>query len=276
MKKLISGFILLITILLQVSVLATGQVQNGDFEIVEQAQPPAGWYSEAYLPSAHSFTSSSNDNNGTVCAVLTNTQKNDSRIYQKVECLPNTYYLLTAWVRTEGVQATADAAGASITVQQDGGKTTNFVSSMHIDDECTAWTEVCLYIQTSSQCSAFYIWLRLGDFAMDNTGTAYFDDVALRVTDSVPQGEEVAYLGDPETPGLFSSIGGFLPLIALVLLVLAIGIYLLQRARKMEKANAHDAATLADATPADATHMQSNHGTDSAPQSSIDEDYDDI
>lgn len=230
-----AAFMLIITLCLFAlcPVYAAQGVSNGSFEICEEGQPPAGWYSESYNRKAHSFSSASGGTDGECCACLTNLLPADSRITQEISCIPGSTYRLSVYARTSGVEITSGSAGASVTVQEPGKNYgDNLVSSMALDDECTQWTELYIYFTTGPETDKVCIWLRLGGYGAESAGTVYFDNVVLEPVNAVPEGEPCAVLGQTSSqtaPGSDISAMHYLPLLAVTVLLIVALVVLLMR-----------------------------------------------
>ncbi len=106
---------------------------------------------------------------------------NDARFIQNVEVMPDSYYCLSAWVKTELIEQREAESGASIGFLQ------TYCQSQYVKSN-TDWTKVTLYGKTGKDTESVNVALRLGGYAADASGIAYFDDVSFTRIDELPKG----------------------------------------------------------------------------------------
>lgn len=187
-------------------------VQNPSFELCEDEQPPAGWYSESGNAKYTDFSLSYAAYNGEKSAYLSNSVPTYSRITQFINCTPGVKYRLTVMARTEGVHSAQNAYGAYITVQSRSAYGQNKVCSMMLDDECPSWTPLTLYF-TTTNIQQVCIWLCLGADGAENSGSVCFDCVEVEEVEAVPDDEPFVILSEKSAPIL-----GYLPFLAAIII----------------------------------------------------------
>ena len=123
---------------------------NSGFELLEDEQPPAGWYSFSTLnASEYIFCASETAYSGKYSAQLTHLRTGASLIRQKVKCLPNALYRISAQVRTESVLDLG--AGVSIGIQTDA---LDFPDHSCISDGIYGtgdWQNITVYVLTAGR-----------------------------------------------------------------------------------------------------------------------------
>ena len=157
-------------------------IKNGGFEDVQNGLP-VDWYTESYTTGADfSVVSDGYDGNS---VKIVNNNYNDARFVQKVSVNPNAIYRLSAWVKTEDVQARPgvdeNSACANVSVLE------MFNASQTLSGD-SEWTRIDFYGQTGAGQKSILVAVRLGFYSGDTMGTAYFDNVELVQVDSVPAG----------------------------------------------------------------------------------------
>lgn len=208
-------------------------VQNPSFELCEDEQPPAGWYSESGNTQYTDFSLSYAAYNGEKSAYLSNSVPTYSRITQYISCTPGVKYRLTVMAHTEGVHSAQNAYGAYITVQSRSAYGQNKVCSMMLDDECPSWTPLTLYF-TTTNIKQVCIWLCLGADGAENSGSVCFDCVEVEEVEAVPDDEPFVILSEKSAPIL-----GYLPFLAAIIIT-GIAIWLIAgKSREKNKKTDH-------------------------------------
>lgn len=126
---------------------------------------------------------------GLTSACIVNSSANDSRLTQSVPVEGNTYYKLSCMVRAKNVGA--GAKGANISVDGLTGTSDDITGT-------SDWKELSVYGKTGSDQRSFILTLGLGGYGSLNTGSVWFDDVAVVKVDSVPSGARVIELYNKE------------------------------------------------------------------------------
>ena len=152
-------------------------LKNGDFSQADENVLPAGWYTDAYIHTA-GYTDYSMENG---IVTIVNHALNDARFAQKVSVQPDSLYCLTGYIRAQ-----ADGGlGANLSVSD----VYAFSSSVYDSDE---WQQVTLYGRTGKDQQYVTVFVRLGGYSGEATGTASFRDISLTQVESVPA-DYIAY-----------------------------------------------------------------------------------
>lgn len=152
-------------------------IVNGGFE--EGALDPTGWRPDAYLPASAAFAwDSAQAYEGRRSVKISAPTANDARWLQTVAVEPNTNYLLSGWIRTEGVTDTLELvnAGANLCLYGTFDRSEGVFGTKD-------WTYVSMVFNSGSRTQV-EVGARLGFWAGTATGTAWFDD--LRLTPILP------------------------------------------------------------------------------------------
>ncbi len=112
---------------------------------------------------------------------IESTTFNDARFIQQVKVEPDSYYCLSAMIKTEHIEQRSTDSGAHIGFLQTNCKSGYYKSN-------TSWTKVTVYGKTDSETKSVNVSLRLGDYSADALGVVYFDDVSLTKIDKLPDG----------------------------------------------------------------------------------------
>lgn len=198
MRRLLLILIILCALLGPGAAAEENLLYNGGFEETEDGLP-LGWITDMWAndPGISYLELREEGMDGTLCVLVENVASNDARFIQEVEVLPDTVYRLSGWVRTDGIPE--GNAGASISLMN------TYASLPAVHDTDGEWVELACYIRTAATHTTLTVAARLGDYSADNTGKAYFDDLALvRVQDA--SAENIIQLYDYETPLSQSSL----------------------------------------------------------------------
>jgi hypothetical protein len=152
-------------------------LQNEGFELsgYPYSTTPLNWKTGLWRPSPQFFHDNTTHHSGFSSARITAETANDAWFWQEVTVEPNTYYLLTGWIKTENV---SEGAGANLSLVGTWTHTQGLFGTNN-------WTRVSLWFNTGSS-TRITIGARLGYWAGTSTGTAWFDD--LRLTRITPDG----------------------------------------------------------------------------------------
>lgn len=118
--------------------------------------------------------------------VLTSNSYNDVRLTQKVPVKPDSYYCLSAMVKTGEITPRSAASGANISLLQ------SYFSSDFISGD-TDWTKITVYGHSGKNMREATVCLRLGFYSADCKGEVYFDDVSFTRIEknAIPEGASV-------------------------------------------------------------------------------------
>lgn len=140
---------------------------------------------DAYTNQVSNFTWEATEGvDGSGCVKIENTADNDARFVLDVDVLPNTYYKITAWVKTQGVAQDSNAIGGNISVLYTFDYGGGFLGDRD-------WTYVELYGQTAENQKKITVCMRLGFYSGICTGTAWFDNLEVQQLAGKPTGVQV-------------------------------------------------------------------------------------
>lgn len=165
-------------------------VRNGSFE-ERDGDSAAAWTTRQWSTGTGttSFTLvRENARSGQSAVRIEAGQADDARWVQTVTVLPDTVYRLSGWIKAEGVGAAG--RGANLSVEESMSATPDLY------DTDGKWTYVELYGKTGSDQRQVTVSARIGFFGGTNTGTAWFDDIALTEAGDVPPGAVVVSFQD--------------------------------------------------------------------------------
>ena len=109
---------------------------------------------------------------------IENRSKNDARFVQTVSVEPQTTYLLSGYVRTDGA-IPEGGAGLSII-----GYTN---ARAHVENTRGKWKRMELYFKTKAGQSSVTVAARVGFYSADTAGAAQFDELSLTKVSEVPK-----------------------------------------------------------------------------------------
>ena len=148
-------------------------VENGDFGDGEN-----GWIYYAYRMDDGSSIEAVNDEEKGDCLYVYAPYDNDVRAIQTVSVQPDSYYRISAVVKTKGVE---HGNGACISVEDIHGA----YSTALMGDN--SWTELTLCGITGKDQTTLKISLRIGGYSADSSGEAWFDDVRVEKLEQAPK-----------------------------------------------------------------------------------------
>ena len=184
-----------ITILLLMILLTAGSaenlLENGDFQILDEEGLPEGWYTDAYtLDTGYTvFGIAEGDSEHPYAAEICNIGENDARFAQTVNVDPDSLYLLSGYIRAEGVEG---GHGANLSVEG------VYAFSRKYYDTDGQWQRIEYYGETGPDQDYITVFARLGGYSGVSTGKAAFADLSLTKVDSIP-GDATADLWYRET-----------------------------------------------------------------------------
>ena len=118
---------------------------------------------------------------------IENRMANDARFVQTVRVKPETTYLLSGYVNTDGA---IGGGGAGVSVI---GYTN---ARAHVENTRGKWQRVALYFRTAQGQTRVKVAARVGFYGGDVAGSARFDDLSLTEVSEVPAGASLAVLAD--------------------------------------------------------------------------------
>ena len=147
-------------------------LRNGSFDVLDEGQMPADWYTDDYLRTP-GYTDYSAEN-GVVTIV--NHDYNDARFAQQVEVRPDSLYCFSGEIRA---QATG-GWGANLSVAD------VYAFSECVYDSQGEWQTVRIYGRTGENQKQVTVFARLGGYSGEAVGTASFRNLSLEQVKSVP------------------------------------------------------------------------------------------
>lgn len=197
MKKRLSlwiGFIVILLIASMPCSAAEHLLANGGFEESDEAES-ASWVEDGWNagPDYTRFSiSREHAHSGAFSAKIVNLQPNDGKWVQRVKVQPGKLYKLSGWVLVEHAGEAAKGANLSVLGILE--------TSRDLKDTRGRWEEVELYGKTGADQKELRISVRLGGYGSLNTGTVYFDDIALEEVSQAPAGAAViSFAGKEQT-----------------------------------------------------------------------------
>jgi len=180
---LISVLILLILFLF-CTASAENLLENPDFLELDNEGLPAGWYTDAYVMEQgfSVFATAEGDPEHPMAVVIQNIGENDARFAQTVDVEPDSLYLLSGFIRAEGITG---GHGANLSVEG------VYAFSNEYFETDGQWQYVEYYGETGPDQEYVTVFARLGGYSGTCTGKAYFADISLVKVVRVP-GEAVA------------------------------------------------------------------------------------
>ena len=184
-SALISAVMILVLCPLQ-AVAAQNLLRNADFSELDTDSMPSGWYTDAYTQEAGytRFTASGGDSRHPSAVSIQNIGENDARFAQTVSVEPDSLYLLSGYIRADGVTG---GHGANLSVEG------VYAFSEKVYDTDGQWQRIEYYGETGPDQHSLTVFARLGGYSGVSTGTASFAELSLTRVDSVP-GDSVADL----------------------------------------------------------------------------------
>ncbi len=168
-------------------------VQNASFEN-EFDGKPASWDTWAWdtKPGVTEYRLETRAaHSGTRFVTIENKTENDARYRQAIAVKSNTYYRLSAWVKTENVGEQKMGAIVSL----DG----SVYTSPDVRGTNSQWEHVEMYLRTGKDTQRVTITIGVGGYGSTNVGKASFDDVSLE--EVAQPGGNVAPVGDVTPAG---------------------------------------------------------------------------
>ncbi|MGI5898433.1 MAG: glycosyltransferase family 39 protein [Christensenellales bacterium] len=149
-------------------------LENADFSAVNEHGLPENWKKEAYI---HDDMISTQETSKGELQIISH-DLNDIRMVQYFPVHKNTVYRISALIKAEGIRG--DDYGAGISIAE------SFVASRQVFDTAGQWEQVDLYVDSRGE-TELGVELRLGFFANDAMGKAWFKDVSAVAVESAPE-----------------------------------------------------------------------------------------
>ena len=187
-KKNVIVSMLIILLLCLSQCIATGEnlLANADFKELNDEGLPEEWYTDAYiLDTGYSvFNISENEDNHSLTLMIQNIGENDARFAQTVSVEPGSLYLLSGYIKAEGIEG---GQGANLSVEG------VYAFSEKVYDTDGQWKYIEYYGETGPDQDYITVFARLGGYSGVCTGKAWYTGLSLVKVDSIP-GDKTADL----------------------------------------------------------------------------------
>ena len=185
--KTVSALIIALIVALSVPVYSENAnlAANPGFEDAG-GDDPYFWTSSSWQNDGRLSLDRTQAHSGKASALIVNGKATDSRYKQQITVRADTYYRLTCWIKTENVGAGAKGANISIDGLTD--------TSQDIQGTSGDWVYVELYGKSGVGQESFVLTLGLGGYSSENTGKAWFDDVAVEELEGAPAAGSIVRL----------------------------------------------------------------------------------
>ena len=155
-------------------------LSNGDFSARDAGGNPVGWYKDAYGGTAGAVFEVVETEEGPAAHIV-NREPKDARYSQTVEVSPNTLYCLHGFIKAH----TLGGWGANLSIEN-----VAVYPDSQFDTE-GEWQEITVYGRTGESQRSVNVYVRLGGYAGETMGEAYYRDVTLSRADRAPEGASV-------------------------------------------------------------------------------------
>ena len=177
-RKITAGILLVVLLLVVCGCKATSDsfgielVENGSFD-TEDSDLPDGWQLTGWdLSDSTSTYQIVSIDDRTNCVYINNMYPNDYRLEQTISVEPDSFYRITCYVKTKGIQD-EESAGANISL------TDSLASSSGVYGT-NDWQKIELVGKTASKQKNITVAVRVGGFGREASGEAWFDDISVK------------------------------------------------------------------------------------------------
>lgn len=193
-------------------------LENGDFSRLDVLGTPEGWYTDDYMKTP-GYTDYSAESG---VATIVNHERNDARFAQSVSVQPDSLYCLSGEILADA----QGGLGANLSIAD------VYVFSESVYDSHGEWQQVKLYGRTGESQKQVTVFVRLGGYSGEATGTASFRNISLEQVASVPSEYYAAnwYPEPPKNAADSGKSGSAWPWLALIACGYALICFLLRRA----------------------------------------------
>ncbi|NLB62062.1 MAG: hypothetical protein GX802_06585, partial [Clostridiales bacterium] len=179
MKKIFSIIALVMLILLiPFSSLADSAnlIVNGDFEEQSTTDYPRGWSFNTWNEDSVFIANTETEKGRGKVVYIKNEAENDTCLYQEVAVEPNSYYEISCYIKTAGVES---GKGANISALN----THAYSTTLNGNND---WQKVSFIGKTDTEQNEISIAIRIGGYGGISSGEAWFDDVSVVKLDKAP------------------------------------------------------------------------------------------
>lgn len=179
------------------------------------ADKPKDWRSDAYSADASRLTWTV-DPNGLGVLAIDSEKPNDARWVQSVPVSPNTWYLVSAWIRADNVGA--QAMGVYLSILD------TFYNSRDLRGTAP-WQPVSFWVKTGSIDTSLQVSCRLGGYSSLNTGRGWCTGLSLVAAGTPRAGDPFVFGGT--APAADGPGASGLPIAKGVAVLVVVGVLLL-------------------------------------------------
>jgi hypothetical protein len=167
------------------NLLSNGSFEDGNYSA---AGNPTGWAKDAWLPTSILSWDDNRARTDHKSVKIYAPTANDARWIQTVDVEPNTWYLLSGWIKTDNVRHTSQSVDAGANLSRFGTweRSAGVFGSQ-------GWTRNTLLFNSGDDTEVT-VGARLGYWSGTTTGTAWFDDLKLQPIVSAQTATEIAKL----------------------------------------------------------------------------------
>ncbi|MBM5574773.1 hypothetical protein [Deefgea sp. CFH1-16] len=175
-------------------------MHNADAETTSPSGNAAGWNFDHWTqgePASQASRDSTVSHSGSASLKISLPQGDDGKLIQAVPVEPNTWYRLSAWVKTVGIP-NAVKTGANLSVID----AMEFVGDIKGDQD---WQQIVAWGQTGPEQKEIKIAARLGFYGSLATGTVWFDDISLSQSEPPAGAKIISFMPPPPAPAATTS-----------------------------------------------------------------------
>lgn len=183
MKRFLTLLLIALLCLLPAAVLAENLLQNGGFEQADESGLPIGWKINIY----HTQTgvsvlgvSQEKVHSGQYSVMIENASSNDARLICTVPVEPGSLYRLSGYVLVDYMEGTGNGANFAL-------EGLSAVSECLFDTD-GKWAYLEWYGETGPSQTELTFGVRVGGYASESVGKAFFDDIVFEKVDGIPAG----------------------------------------------------------------------------------------
>ena len=230
-------WLLCLCVLLGAPVWASGELlKNASAEDSSPSGGAAGWTFDHWTQGEPKSTASRDESvfvSGKAALKISLPQADDGKLVQTVPVKPDTWYRISAKIKTEGVPADA-VVGANLSI----------VDAMDHSPDLKGdqdWRAVEVWAKSGPEQKEIKLALRLGFYGSLTTGTAWFDDISMSEGTPGEGAKVISMTPPPAAPAAAAptaSSGGVLSANAIMMIVIALYLvgawYLLQQRNRLQ------------------------------------------
>ncbi|WP_288842051.1 phospholipid carrier-dependent glycosyltransferase [uncultured Deefgea sp.] len=179
---------------------AANLLHNADAETSSPSGNAAGWNFDHWTqgePASQASRDSTVSHSGGASLKISLPQGDDGKLIQAVPVEPNTWYRLSAWVKTAGIP-NAVKTGANLSIID----AMEFVGDIKGDQD---WQQIVAWGKTGPEQKEIKVAARLGFYGSLATGTVWFDDISLSQSEPPAGAKIISFTPPPPAPAATTS-----------------------------------------------------------------------